>query len=61
VRFLLLKFLKESDELPAMFLLISEEFDTEVLCDVIYPIAEADNLIVLIAREIFCLNNPTDC
>ena len=36
---LLFKFLKESDELSTVFLLIGEEFDAEVLCDVIHSIA----------------------
>ena len=57
----LLKFFEEPDKLSAVFFLIGEEFDAEVLRDVIYSIAHTDNLIVLIAREIFCLNNPMDC
>ena len=33
-----LKFFEETSELAAMLLFIGEEFDAEVLCDVIYPI-----------------------
>lgn len=56
----LLKFFEEPDKLSAVFFLIGEEFDTEVLCDVIDPIAHADNFIVLITREIFCLDYATN-
>ena len=47
VRLVFLVFFEKSSEFPTVFLLIGEEFDAEVLCDIIYPIAQADNLIVL--------------
>ncbi len=43
-----------------MLFLISAQFDTEVLCDVVNAVAQADNLIVMFNRPVLRVNHTVD-
>ena len=60
VRLVFLVFFEKSSEFPTVLFLVSEEFDAEVLRDVIYSITQANDLIILFNCTIFRFNDTVD-
>ena len=61
MRLVFLVFLKEASELPTVLFFVSEEFDAEVLRNVIDPITQTNNLVVLFNRSVFRFDDTMNC